>query len=244
MTLPHFLVPQPAREGSDVELDPAEAKHARVRRIRRGEEIVVLDGRGWSAFAVVDTVGARALRVRIVRERPERHGESSLDLTLAVALLKSDRFDWLIEKATELGVTRMRPFASRFSLARPSAARRERWRQIALAATKQCGRSVPPEVHPPVAFDAVLRQIGGTKYLFTEGTEIARRQPDEPIPPQSVSILIGPEGGFTDEECSAAEAAGCRRISLGPRTLRAETAALAAVTLCQLVFGDLDPRRR
>jgi 16S rRNA (uracil1498-N3)-methyltransferase len=237
MSLPHFLVSRPTAEGASIELDAAEAKHARVRRVRRGEEVVVLDGRGWSASAVVDSMTQRGVTVRILRARPPRLGESPLDLTLAVALLKSDRFDWIVEKATEIGVTRIRPFVSHHSLARPSAGRRGRWGQIALSSAKQCGRTVPPEIHAPVPFEAVVHDVGGTKFLFAEegrGSGLPRSE----TAATAVSVLIGPEGGFTTEEVQAAEAAGCRLASLGPRILRAETAAIAAVALCQHLFGD------
>jgi 16S rRNA (uracil1498-N3)-methyltransferase len=238
MSLPRFLVGSAAADGASIELEAAEAKHARVRRVRRGEEVVVFDGRGWSAIAVVDTIGTRAVTVRIARTLPPRHAESSLDLTLAVAVLKSDRFDWVIEKATELGVTRIRPFTSRNSLAQPSSARRKRWQQIALAAAKQCGRAVPPQVHPPAPFRALLDELTGARILFAEGsgepTLHAGKDLTEPV-----SILVGPEGGFAPQELDEATAAGCRLVTLGPRILRAETAAIVAVALCQQTFGDL-----
>jgi 16S rRNA (uracil1498-N3)-methyltransferase len=238
MSRPHFLVSRATPEGASIDLELGEAKHARVRRVRRGEEVIVLDGLGWSALAEVDCVTQRSVLVRIVAARSPRHSESPLDLTLAVALLKSDRFDWLVEKATELGVTRIRPLTSRYSLGRPAAGRRERWRQIALAAAKQCGRTVPPDVHPPAAFEAVLRELAGTKVLFAEASA-PTGLPTEQAATGRISILIGPEGGFTPEELKEAESAGCHLASLGPRILRAETAAIAAVTLCQYTLGDL-----
>jgi 16S rRNA (uracil1498-N3)-methyltransferase len=241
MSLARFLVADAAADGASIELEAAEAKHARVRRVRGGEEVVVFDGRGWSAVAVVETIGARNVTVRIQRTLPPRHAESSLDLTLAVALLKSDRFEWIIEKATEFGVTRIRPFTSRNSLAQPSSARRNRWQQIALSAAKQCGRTVPPQVHPPVPFRALLDELTGAKVLFAEGsgepTLHVGKNLNEPV-----SILIGPEGGFTPQELDQARSANCRLVTLGPRILRAETAAIVAVALCQHTFGDLSRR--
>lgn len=240
MSRPHFLLPRAVPDGASLELDAAEAKHARVRRVRPGEEVVVLDGSGWSAIGVVDSLAGRAVRVRVVSAQPHRQGESPLDLTLAVALLKSDRFDWLVEKATELGVTRIRPFASRYSLARPSGARRERWRQIALAAAKQCARTVPPEVHAPVGFQEVIRDLAGTKLLFA-ATSAAEGLPAQPAA-GPIGVIIGPEGGFTADELNEARTAGCLLAGLGPRILRAETAAVSAVALCQHAFGDLARR--
>lgn len=240
MSLPRFVLDRPVAPGESAELTDAEAKHARVRRLRSGDEIVVIDGSGWSALATIE-LGRSAVSVRIVRSLPERAGESSLDLTLAVAVLKSDRFDWMIEKATELGVTRIRPFFSRHSLGRPSAKRRTRWQQIALAATKQCGRSVPPAVQAPAELATVVEESPGLRLLLAEhGTHPSMHDHlGERRDAQPVTVIVGPEGGFSPEELESLQAASCRLVSLGPRILRAETAAITAVAICQLVGGDL-----
>jgi 16S rRNA (uracil1498-N3)-methyltransferase len=240
MSLPRFVVERPVAPGESMELTGAEAKHARVRRLRSGDQVVVLDGSGWSALATID-LRRRAVAVRIVRVLPERAGESPLDLTLAVAVLKSDRFDWLIEKATELGVTRIRPFFSRYGLGHPSAARRRRWQQIALAATKQCGRTVPPEVQAPTELVTVVEELRGLRLLLAEHGEhpsLGERLPEHGDV-QPISVIIGPEGGFSPEELDSARAASCHLVSLGLRILRAETAAITAAAICQLVVGDL-----
>lgn len=222
-----FLVRAGAAPGERVALDAAEARHAHVRRLAVGDAIALFDGVGHGWDAVIDAWSRGSVVVRVTAPRPDRDGESSLDLTLAVALLKADKFDWLIEKVTELGVTRIRPFVSRHSLARPSAARRERWQQIALSAAKQCGRTVVPPVEAPVDFTDILRDAAPCRLLCWEGDDA------EPWVPSAenatMTLVVGPEGGFAPAEVDAARAAGFRLVSLGPRILRAETAAIAAI---------------
>jgi 16S rRNA (uracil1498-N3)-methyltransferase len=243
---PRFLVPDLAADASSAALPAAEAKHARVRRLRRGAAVIVFNGRGVSHAGHVESYSRDAVRVALDERLPDLAGESPLDLTLAVAVLKADRLDWVVEKTTELGVTRIIPFRSERSLARPSAARQERWRQIAASAVKQCGRTVVPTVEPCTDF-ASLPSAGPTeRILFWEavdasaklerGASLDRAFP-EAAPP--VMAIVGPEGGFTATEVESARASGTRIATLGIRTLRADTAAIAAVTLCQNLFGDL-----
>ena len=154
--LPRFFLPVVAAPGQCVELDAEQARHVRVRRLAADDRVALFDAAGHGCEGRLEEIARRRVTVRIERVLPEREGESRLDLTLALAVLKSDRIEWVIEKTTELGVTAIRPFVSRFSLACPSPARQGRWRQIALAAAKQCGRSVVPEIAAPVAWDELL----------------------------------------------------------------------------------------
>jgi 16S rRNA (uracil1498-N3)-methyltransferase len=237
---PRFLVADFVAPGDLIQLEPAETKHARVRRLRSGEVVALFDGAGRSWLARVEKVGRAETSVRVTEALEPRAAESPLDLTLAAAVLKTDRFDWLVEKATELGVTRIRPVLTRYSLARPSAGRRQRWRQIALAAAKQCGRSMLPEVEPPAEWEEVVAAAGCRLLLNEDPGEtsfaaLAERSPR----PDEVTLIVGPEGGFADAEIETARAAGCLTVGLGARVLRAETAAIAAVALCQHLWGDL-----
>jgi 16S rRNA (uracil1498-N3)-methyltransferase len=227
------------RTGDVVELDTAEARHARVRRVRPGENVVVFDGAGWSALALVETVLRERVSARIVRELRPDDGESRLDLTLAVAHLKSDRFEWMIEKAIELGVTSLVPFASKYSVARPSAARLKRWEEIAKSAVKQCGRTVFPRIAAPAELSDVLALPGPRLFFAESGSRLTMNEAFAQVGSTSMlTAVIGPEGGFAAEEVAAAREAAIV-VSLGPRILRAETAAVSAVTLCQLNWGDL-----
>jgi 16S rRNA (uracil1498-N3)-methyltransferase len=201
--------------------------------------VEVLDGRGWSALATFEQTTRHTAVVRVTKLLPAKYRESPLDLTLAIGVLKSNRFDWAIEKTTELGVTRIRPFESTHSLARPSAARQKRWQQIALSAVKQCGRTVPPTIDPPTTWAEILADPTPFRLLCAEQgnttslADLARRIE----PPGSLSLVVGPEGGFHPNEIESALAAGYCPITLGERNLRAETAAVTAVALCEETFG-------
>jgi 16S rRNA (uracil1498-N3)-methyltransferase len=221
-----------------VPLGADEAKHARVRRLGVGDLVALFDGRGHSWVARLESLSREGARVRVLEALPERDGESSLALTLAVAALKADRLDWVIEKATELGVAGIQPFSSARTLARPSGDRRERWRQIALAAAKQCGRSVAPPIGAPIEFSAVLALPAAARILFAEDGSGAHLSRIDVARPASMLAIVGAEGGFSADEFAAARAAGCHLVGLGPRILRAETAAVVAVALCQARWGS------
>jgi 16S rRNA (uracil1498-N3)-methyltransferase len=159
-------------------------------------------------------------------------------LILCAALVKFDRFEWMIEKATELGVAEIVPFEAARSergLDRAAEKRVERWRRIALEASQQSRRSHLPEVRAPVAFEDVIKQAAGWRYVLDEepgGVALASAVPDaERRAEDSVALMIGPEGGWTDAERAAFVAAGWTRVSLGPLILRSETAALAGLAV-------------
>lgn len=234
--LPRFVIAAPAAVGEVVTLADEEARHARVRRLAVGEAVALFDERGHSCVGEVTAVARDAIAVRVTAVRPPDENESRLDLTLAVGLLKADKLDWVIEKATELGVRRIQPFASEHTLAQPSAAKQARWQQIARSAAKQCGRSRVPAVAAPCALAAVLRS-GATRLLLAEHGDTVPFADVEAAGP--LTLIVGAEGGFAASELAAAHAAGARLIGIGPRILRAETAAIAALALCQARWGDL-----
>jgi 16S rRNA (uracil1498-N3)-methyltransferase len=237
--LPRFLIDHAAALGEALALRPEEAKHARVRRLAVGDPVALFDGAGHSYVARLESLTRAAALVRIVEVLPTHDGESTLELTLAVAALKADRFDWVIEKATELGVARIRPFHSAHTVAQPSRNRQGRWRQIALAAAKQCGRSAAPAIDAPADFAAVLALPAAARILFAEDGSGASLSDVAIAAPPSLLAIVGAEGGFSPEELGAARRAGCHLVSLGPRILRAETAAVTAAVLCQSRWGDL-----
>jgi 16S rRNA (uracil1498-N3)-methyltransferase len=169
--------------------------------------------------------------------------ESPLLLTLAQGVSRGERMDLVMQKATELGVTRLVPVLTERSVVRLDASQAERklahWRGIAIAACEQSGRNRPPEVSPPQALADFLRAgvDSGTRLLLAPAAQL--RLPEIPRPVTAVTVLIGPEGGLTQEEQERAMAAGFVGVRLGPRVLRTETAALAALALLQQEFGDL-----
>lgn len=235
--LPRFAIAAPAAVGDVVTLAGDEGRHARVRRLAVGEAVALFDEAGHGCIGEVSAFTRDGVAVRVTAVRPDREGESPLDLTLAVGLLKADKLDWVIEKATELGVARLQPFASAHTLAQPSAGRQARWQQIARSAAKQCGRSVVPAVAAPCDFAAVLRLPAAARLLLAEHGETVPLAAVTAVAP--LLLAVGAEGGFTAAELDAARAAGFALVGLGPRILRAETAAVAACALCQSRWGDL-----
>lgn len=237
--LPRFRIEPGAAVGEVLALPADEAKHARVRRLGIGDRVALFDGSGRSYVGRLESLSRGGASVRIDEALPESDAESSLALTLAVAPLKADRFEWVIEKATELGVTSIQPFHSAHSLARPSGDRQTRWRHIALAAAKQSGRSVAPQISAPLAFSELLALPAEARVLFAEdgsGTALTELALGAPT---SLLAIVGAEGGFSGDELAAARGAGCHLAGLGPRILRAETAAIVAAALCQARWGDL-----
>jgi 16S rRNA (uracil1498-N3)-methyltransferase len=241
---------RPEAVGRDrVRFDADEAHHlGRVLRLRPGAMVDATDGTGrlyTVRLVALDATGAWGS----IEARTEPGRESPCAITLAQGILKGDRMSWLVQKATELGVTRIAPMETARVVARlagGAAARHTRLERIAREAVKQCGRVVVPVVDPPRALPEVVREIGDhdVAWVFWEGGGQALAAAAAATgPPGRLLLLVGPEGGFTPDEVALAEGAGARLVSLGPRTLRAESAGLAAVALCQFLFGDLGGRR-
>lgn len=234
---PRFLVPHDAISADRVVLTGDERHHLRVRRVRQGDTIELLDDHGRVFRGEVTSLTAERAEVAI-RERITDGHESPLDLTLAVAALKGDKLDLVIEKAVELGVTRVVVFSSDRSLGHPSPARLQRWQRIAVSAAKQCGRSRVPAIEGPEPIQSVASRSADVRVVCWEGHPTNAPAPP-PIHASSVLVIVGPEGGFTHEEIEALRLTGVQSISLGPRILRGETAAIVAVALAQARWGDI-----
>lgn len=241
MTTPRFHVPG-AAPGARIALPEHAAHHAReVLRLRAGTAVRVFDGAGREYEATLDSVSRREVVARLGGAAPAR-AESPLRLVLALSPLKGDRMELVIQKATELGVAEVWPVVTvrTDAAARPAlkGSRQERWEKVASGAAEQCGRAVVPPIAPTRTLDGLLREaFEGRKLLFLE-------TPGEPPlagedRPSAALALIGPAGGWEEAEVSGLRDAGYQPVSLGPRILRAETAAVAAVTALQLLWGDL-----
>ena len=227
MSMTRLVLRAAALAAGEHVIPPAEAKHARVARVVMGEPIELLDldgGVGAGRFVRWEGAACRVVVERVERER----GEPPAPVVLAVGVLHTAAFDWLVEKATELGATAIIPVLSERVQGRRHDARVERWQRIAEAAVAQCGRSRPPRVEEPQRLAALLAGAVGLRFLADAAGPITT---GGPAGPAGVTILVGPEGGLTDLEVADAYAAGFRGLSLGPRTLRAETAALAALAV-------------
>jgi 16S rRNA (uracil1498-N3)-methyltransferase len=230
-----LFVPSAAVGAGRVQIAGDELRHVRTLRLKPGSELVVFDDTGTEHTIVLETIDRRAARGRVLRSVPVSR-ESPLDLILAPALLKGPRMDVLVEKATELGVRALAPVVTRHCVA--SGAHLERWRRIALAAAKQCGRTSIPRIDEPAPIAARLGAPWPGLRLLAWEDATASGWHDLPARAESVVVLLGPEGGFAADEAAAARAAGFHAVSLGRRVLRAETAAIVAAAVCQHRWGD------
>ena len=242
-----FFLPKKRLHDNRGTIDGQELDHLRrVLRLKPGDRITVFDDTGWEHEAVIHSLATAQGEIKIVRSYPAER-ESPLHLTLAVGLTKGEKIDFVVEKATELGVQTIIPFASAYAVPkldeRKIVARTERWQKIALSATKQCGRTRVPEVLPLCMFgDFVMGSRPETVQLFfweKEARQSLQQAHERHGDAQSVLLAIGPEGGFSVEEAELARSHGFELVQLGRRILRAETAALAALTLVQFLWGDL-----
>jgi 16S rRNA (uracil1498-N3)-methyltransferase len=241
MTRRRFHAPPNAFTQTSVTLTADEARHLRdVLRLKAGDEVYVFDGRGREFRCSVLNAKRDAAELRIEEEIEPAKPESQLQLNLCVALLKGEKFDLVVQKATELGVTSITPLITRHAdihLRDQSDARKRvvRWQRIALEAAKQSGRAFVPEIILPVEFDTILN-TEGTGVMFSERGGEAFESLTET---GSITALVGSEGGWSDEEIDAARARNFHIVTLGGRVLRAETAAIAVTVLVQHRFGDL-----
>ncbi|MBI1174095.1 MAG: 16S rRNA (uracil(1498)-N(3))-methyltransferase [Sideroxydans sp.] len=243
MSAPRFYCPPPLSSGATFELPPEAAHHAsRVLRLRAGDAVQIFDGLGQALDAKISAIQGKRVLLHELQTCMDGT-ESPLRITLAQAMSSSEKMDWVMQKATELGVAEIHPVQTQRSVAKLTEARAEKrtahWRGITVAASEQCGRNVLPQVHPPQEFGTWLdqaRHLPGSKFiLLPEGAAMLSRQ----LPPQgSATLLIGPEGGFSESEAQLAQQLGFIPIRLGARTLRTETAALAGIAALQTLWGD------
>ena len=258
MTRRRFFAPPSAftSNRASVTLASEEARHLReVLRLKAGDEVYVFDGAGHEFHCRVSESRRDTAALEVVSEISPAKPESPLQLSLAVALLKGEKFDLVVQKATELGVGSVVPLVTkhadiRLRDASDAAKRVARWQRIALEASKQSGRAVVPEVSNPIAFKSLIEtqrtqtadaEGGWQGLMFSErdGASLDEWCKSSPIELSSLTALIGSEGGWADEEIALARDAGWSIITLGGRTMRAETAAIAVSALLQHRFGDL-----
>ncbi|MCX7070509.1 MAG: 16S rRNA (uracil(1498)-N(3))-methyltransferase [Gammaproteobacteria bacterium] len=228
--------------GAELDLPDEAARHvAQVLRMRAGEALTLFDGSGGEYAAVIVDAGRRDVRVRIDQHHPVDR-ESRLDVTLAQCVSKGDRMDYTIQKAVELGVSRIVPLLSERSVVKLDAERwdkkLEHWRGVAVSACEQSGRTRVPEIVAVQKLDAWLAvpAEGRLRLVLAPTESVSLRTLDAAA---TIALLIGPEGGLSDAEIAAARRAGCIGIGLGPRVLRTETAGVATLAALQVLWGDL-----
>ena len=234
-SLPRLFVRGRLGGGAVVSLDPAQANYlGNVLRLREGAELLAFDGSSGEWLARITEAGKK--RMTLVIEQRTREPETIPDVWLTFAPVKRAQTDWLVEKATELGVVRLIPVMTQRTVT--ERVKLDRLEAISVEAAEQCGRTRLPEISEPVALKTLLgaRDASRRLYFADEGGGEAAASAFEPGP---AMILTGPEGGFTDEERTSIRAAeNAVPISLGPRILRAETAALAALSTYMALAGD------
>lgn len=244
MSKTRLFIEGPIAAGTDITLHGDRARYiSRVLRLRPNDEVTLFDGHGSEFRASIrvagkDTVGAA------IEEEIARSTESPLAITLLQGISRGDRMDYVIQKATELGVSRVTPVHTEFSVVKldekRAAKRMQHWRNVATSACEQCGRNDLPQIDAPVTLREILgayQEESNAKIIMQPGATATLASVD--IGDAGPVVLIGSEGGFSEQEYEHAAIAGFRSIGFGPRILRTETAAVAVVTALQVLHGDL-----
>ena len=228
----------------EISVQGEEFEYAKILRARPGDTVFLFDGKGREARGVIADIARKRLLVRTEEVFSNFQKEPALDVALLPGILKGQKMDFVIQKAVELGVCRISPLITgRTQIGETR--KLDRWRKISIEAARQCGRSVVPPVDEPVVFSRYFflekNSVGERRgVIFWEGggaglKELSGRLRDA----RRLEVAVGPEGGFSAEEVSLAKEKGFHVAGLGPRILRAETAAVLAVGLVQFLFGDL-----
>jgi 16S rRNA (uracil1498-N3)-methyltransferase len=220
-----------------------------VLRMRPREHIIVLDNRGWEYEVALESVGKSEI-TGMVREKREATGEPAVEITLYQGLMKQDKFEWALQKCTEVGVKQFVPLITERSVIRTPDAinpkKLTRWRSIITEAAEQSGRGLIPEVSPPINFEDGLANLAGFDCCLTASPQTQGKgingalQGGNKGTPRTIALLVGPEGGFTQEEMDSARTHGAIAISLGRRILRAETAAVVAASLILYELAEME----
>jgi 16S rRNA (uracil1498-N3)-methyltransferase len=245
-----FFVSEANIQGSQVVLDQQQAHQIRnVLRLRPGDRVIVLDDQGRQYDVVLTVTERNKATGRIVQKQPA-DTEPQVQITLYQSLLARDKFEWVLQKCTEIGVAKFVPVLTQRSLirhqSRTSADRLNRWCRIITEAAEQCGRGLIPKLEPPVEFETAMSRLDAFDRCLVpttqkQGTTVreALRHGSSALP-ETIALFVGPEGGFSEQELQLAQDKGARAVSLGQRILRTETAAIVAASLILYELGDMD----
>ena len=241
MSEPRFYLDHPLALGARFSLPPSPARHAaRALRLTVGDAITLFNGQGGEFAARIERIQKDEVAVSITGFA-DIERESRLRVMLAQGISSGERMDYTLQKAVELGVTAIQPIAAKRSVVKLAGDRADRrvahWQGVVASACEQCGRNQVPVVTAPLSLTAWLGQHGAGRLLFLSPLAEARLA-DLPAPTTMDSLVAGPEGGFEADEIAALHAAGAVPVRLGPRVLRTETAALAALAAMQTLWGD------
>jgi 16S rRNA (uracil1498-N3)-methyltransferase len=241
MSPPRFYIDQPLAPGARFSLPPGPARHAaRALRLAPGDVITLFNGRGGEYAARIERINKDEVAVS-VSGFADIERESPLRVVLAQGISSGERMDYTLQKAVELGVAAIQPIAARRSVVKLTGERADKrvahWQGVVASACEQCGRNQVPVVAPPLALAPWLGQQMNVRMLFLSPLAESRLT-DLPAPSGTDCLVAGPEGGFEADEVAALHAAGAIPVRLGPRVLRTETAALAALAAMQTLWGD------
>lgn len=241
MRIPRIYTAQTLRSNASIELEPGPSQHlSRVLRMKPGDAIILFDGTGGQYPATVTAVSRKSV-VATTADHDPAERESGLCVQLGIAISRGERMDWVVQKATELGVGTIVPLRTQRTEVRLNGERAEKklrhWQQVVTSACEQCGRNRLPAVQPVQDLEQWLGAVQADAKLVLHHRAGANRA--GATAPASVALLVGPEGGLSPTEISAAEQAGFSSLQLGPRVLRTETAPLAAIAILQARWGDM-----
>ena len=242
MRIPRIYTDSPLSEGATAGLDDNAAQHVgRVLRMQPGQELLLFNGDGNDYPATITEAGKKHVSVEV--GTPSTNAtESHLEIVLGQTLSKGDRMDYAVQKAVEMGVTRIAPLTTERCDVKLKGDREEKrlrhWQSVAISAAEQCGRARVPEILPVMTLPEWFENSGDCdlRLVLHHRTE---QSLDTLTKPARVALMIGPEGGLNPDEITAAETAGFLPVALGPRVLRTETAPVAALALCQWLWGDI-----
>lgn len=241
--MPRFYLNQPLHTGETLSLTEAVAHHIQVLRLPAGSDIQLFNGQGGEYTAVIEDITKKQVIVSI-KSHDTSERELSHQLTLAQALPEGNKLDWILEKSVELGATHIQPLSAQRCVVKLNADRAEKkvqhWEAILIAAAQQCGRNHVPDLLPLASFTQWIKQPAcQPRIMLTPRATHSLTQWAMHNPAQDVTIMIGPEGGFSPDEEEIAIASGITMCSIGPRILRTETAGLAAITTLTAIWGEM-----
>lgn len=243
MHIPRIYQDMPLKKGQNLYLSPDAVHHVtNVLRMKEGQELFLFNGEGGYFNASIVHINKRQTEV-VLEEFYNNECESTLDMTLAVGISRGQRMDFTLQKSVELGVKKIVPLICKYGNAKPDGKRQDKrmqhWQKIIIGSCEQCGRNRIPDLCVPENFsDWVSRGNTALKIILHPGSQTTLGQLH--FDQNDIVLLAGPEGGFSDDEIRIAGNNGYQLVSMGPRILRTETAPLAAITACQVLWGDLD----
>jgi len=243
MSTPRIYVDDKLSNGISIALTGSAARHVgKVLRLRTGDAVILFDGTGTDYPAVIQEAGRNEVIV-VCGDGTAGAIESPLHTEVWQSIGKGQKMDSVIQKATELGVNRIQPLYTRYGVVKLTPDRAEKklrhWQEVAISACEQCGRSIVPEVLPPLPYAAALASLNGQQRALVLSPRASQSFGDAVQPDKSQVLVIGPEGGFSDEEIALSEEHGVVPVRLGERILRTETAPVAALGILQYLAGDL-----